>query len=354
MLGRKAKSLVGLDIGSSAVKVVELHQKGDDYWLAAAGVEPLPPDSVVDSTIMDTGVVSDAVRRAFDRLNIKTRDVAVALSGSGVIVKKLSLPPMTDEELEASIQWEARQHIPFESRDVSLDYQVVGTSAVGLREPSMNVLLVAAKKDRVEAYTSVVEQAGCVPVVLDVDAFALQNAYELNYGVHDGEVEVLANAGASVINLNVVEGGQSLFTRDVAIGGNAYSEALKKELDLDFEDADLLKKGVPVGSVTYEIAEPVIQAVTQTVLQEVSKTLDFFRATAATDRLDKIVLSGGTSRIEGLPAALSDRFDTEVELLDPFRRVTADAGVLNDDQRMDIGPLAAVAVGLALRRQRDR
>ena len=354
MLGRKSKSLVGLDIGSSAVKVVELHRNGDDYRLVAVGIEPLPAESVVDSTIVDTGVVSDAVRRTFDRLNIKTREVAVALSGGGVIVKKLSLPPMADEELQTSIQWEARQHIPFESREVSLDYQVVGTSTSGLGEASMNVLLVAAKKDRVEAYTSVVTQAGCVPVVLDVDAFALQNAYELNYGVHDDQVEVLANAGASVINLNVVQGGQSLFTRDVAIGGNAYSEALKKELDLDFEDADLVKKGVPVGGATYEDAEPVIRAVTQTLLQEVSKTLDFFRATAATDHLDRIVLSGGTSRIEGLPEALSDRFDTDVELFDPFRRVTADADVLNDDQRMDLGPLAAVAVGLALRRAGDR
>jgi type IV pilus assembly protein PilM len=354
VLGRKTKALVGLDIGSSAVKVVQLHRSGGDYRVTAVGVEPLPVDSVIDSTVIDTGVVRDAVRRAFERLNIKTREVAVALSGSGVIVKKLSLPPMTDEELQTSIQWEARQHIPFESREVSLDYQVMRTSTAGLREASMKVLLVAAKKDRVEAYTSVVEQAGCIPVVLDLDALALQNAYELNYGVHDGEVEVLANAGASVINLNVVQGGQSLFTRDVAIGGNAYTEAIKKELDLDFEDAELLKKGVPVGGVTYEDADPVIQAVTQTLLQEVSKTLDFFRATAATDQLDRIVLSGGTSRIEGLSGALSDRFDTEVELFDPFRQVPADPGVLNDDQRIDLAPLTAVAMGLALRRAKDR
>ena len=298
--------------------------------------------------------MSDAVRRAFDRLHIKTREVAVALSGSGVIVKKLSLPPMTDDELRSSIQWEAQQHIPFASTDVNLDYQVIGTSTTGLGETSMSVLLVAAKNERVEAYTSAVSDAGCVPVVIDVDAFALQNAYELNYDTRKDRVDVLANAGASVINLNVVQGGQSLFTRDVAIGGNAYSEALKNALDMDFEDADLVKRGIPVDGVTYEDAEPVIQAVTQHLLQEVSKTLDFFRATASHDRLDKIVLSGGTSRIDGLADALANRFDTEVELLDPFRRVTADARVLTDDQRMTFGPVAAVAVGLALRRAGDR
>ena len=192
-----------------------------------------------------------------------------------------------------------------------------------------------------------------MPVVLDVDAFALQNAYELNAGVQDNTVQVLVNAGASSINLNVVQGRQSVFSRDVAIGGNAYSEALQRELTLHFEDADRLKKGLPVDGVTYLDAEPVIRAVTQNVLQEVSKTLDFFRATSARNHFDGLVLSGGTSRIDGMGEALADRFDTDVRPFDPFNRVEVDPRVLSAEARAEIAPVLAVATGLALRRIGD-
>ncbi len=197
-------------------------------------------------------------------------------------------------------------------------------------------------------------QAGCLPQVLDIDAFALQNAYELNYGIHPTRVVVLVNVGASTINLNVVQGAQSVFTRDVAIGGNAYSEAIQRETGLDFEDADRLKRGIPTSGVTFKQAEPIIRAVTQNVLQEVSKTLDFFRATAETDHFDSLVLSGGTSRLDGMADALADRFDADVESLDPFRRITIDEEILTAEQRLELAPVASVAVGLALRRVGDR
>ena len=354
VLGRKNRSLVGLDIGSSAVKAVELRRSGDRYGLVAAGVEALPHETVIDGTIADGGAVSDAIRRLWTRLNFKTKNVAVSLSGHAVIVKKIALPSMPEDELRSTIQWEARQHIPFDSNDVNLDYQVM-EAGTGAGDPGqLDVLLVAAKKDKVQDYTVVVSQAGCVPVVLDVDAFALQNAYELSAGVRANTVQVLVNAGACSINLNVVQGRQSVFSRDVAIGGNAYSEALQRELTLHFEDADRLKKGMPVDGVTYMDAEPVIRAVTQNLLQEVSKTLDFFRATSASNHFDGLVLSGGTSRIEGMTEALADRFETGVRPFDPFDRVTVDPQVLSAEKRAEIAPVLAVATGLALRRVGDR
>ena len=354
VFGRRQRSLVGLDIGSSAVKVVELRRSGTSYSLVAAGIEPLPHESVIDGAIVDPGVVSDAIRRLYKRLNVKTKEVSVSLSGHAVIVKKVSLPPMPDEELRSSIQWEARQHIPFDSNDVNLDYQVMVDSVAAPDSGQLDVLIVAAKKDKVQDYTAVVSQAGCVAVVLDVDAFALQKAYELSSGVQPDRVQVLVNAGASSINLNVVQGRQSLFTRDVAIGGNAYSEALQHELNLSFEDADQLKKGAAVGGIRYADAKPVIGAVTQNLLQEVSKTLDFFRATAATDHFDGLVLSGGTSGIDGILRALSERFETDVQPFDPFGRVTVDPQLMSLEQRAELGPMLAVATGLALRRAGDR
>ena len=290
--------MVGLDIGASAVKVVELRGAGETHRLVAAGAEPLPPDCVLDGTITDTGAVSDAVRRLLRRLKVQTKRVAVSLSGHAVIVKKIVLPSMPEAELQDSIQWEARQHIPFDSNDVNLDYQVMESSP-GAGGGDRDVLLVAAKKDSVQDYVSVVSQAGCDTQVVDIDAFAVQNAYEINYGIHPTQVVVLVDVGASTINLNVVQGGESVFTRDVALGGNTYSEVIQRETGLDFDDADRLKRGIPAGGVTYEDAEPVIRAVTQNLLQEVSKTLDFFRATVATDHFNTIVLSGGTSRIDG-------------------------------------------------------
>ena len=354
MLGRRNTPLVGLDVGSSAVKMVELRRSGTTYGLVAAGIEPLPHESVIDGAIVHAGVVSDAIRRLYKRLHVKTKEVSISLSGHAVIVKKIPLPSIPEEELRGSIQWEARRHIPFHSYDVNLDYQVMEDAVVPPGSGQLDVLLVAAKKDKVQDYAAVISQAGCVPVVLDVDAFALQNAYALSAGVQPDRVQVLANAGASSINLNVVQGRQSMFTHDVAIGGNAYSEALQRELNLSFEEADQVKKGVPVGGVTYDDAEPVIRAVTQNLLQEVSKTLDFFRATAATDHFDYLVLSGSTSGIDGIAEALADRFETDVQPFNPFGRVTVDPQLLSLDEQAELGPVLAVATGLALRRAGDR
>ena len=345
---------MGLDIGSSAVKAVELKPVGKGYKVTAFGAESVPPDSIVDGAIIDAAAVADAIRRLFDGHKIQTKDVAASLSGNAVIVKKITLPVMTDAELAESIYWEAEQYIPFDIQDVNLDYQILDPGDAANGKATMDVLLVAAKKEKIADYTGVIAQAGRTAVVVDVDAFALQNAFEVNYGIQPGQVVVLLNAGASATNINILHGDQSVFTRDISIGGNAYTEALQKELSLPFEDADQLKRGEPVDGVTFEDARPVLRAVTENVMLEIQKTFDFFKATAASDRIDRIVVSGGASRAEGFLDMLTERFEAPVELFDPFKNVSFDVKRFQADGGDGIAPTAAVAVGLALRRAGDR
>jgi type IV pilus assembly protein PilM len=351
---RKAKSLVGLDIGSSAVKAVELKPAGKGYKVSAFGSEAIPPDSIVDGAIIDGAAVADAIRRLFDGRKIQTKDVAASLSGNAVIVKKISLPVMTEAELTESIYWEAEQYIPFDIQDVNLDYQILDPGDAANGKSTMDVLLVAAKKEKIADYTGVIAQAGRTAVVVDVDAFALQNAYEVNYGIEAGQVVVLLNAGASATNINILQGDQSVFTRDISIGGNAYTEALQKELNLPFEQADQLKRGEAVDGVTFEDARPVLRAVSENVMLEIQKTFDFFKATAASDRIDRIVVSGGASKAEGFLEMLTERFEAPVELFDPFKKVGFDPKRFKVEAVGDMAPTVAVAVGLALRRAADR
>ena len=350
----KSRSVVGLDIGSSAVKAVELKPAGKGYRVAAFGCEAIPADSIVDGAIIDGAAVADAIRRVFESKAFKTKDVAASLSGNAVIVKKISLPLMTATELAESIYWEAEQYIPFDIQDVNLDYQILDSGKDDDAKGAMEVLLVAAKKEKIADYTGVIAQAGRTPVVVDVDAFALQNAYEINYGFEPDAVVVLLNAGASAININIVANEQSIFTRDVSLGGNAYTEAVQRELNLPFDSAELLKRGMPVDGATFEDVVPVLRAMTENVLLEVQKTFDFFKATASTDRIDRIMLSGGASLVDGFAEALQARFGTPVEMLDPFRKITLNAKMFSAEQRETIAPTAAVAVGLALRRVGDR
>jgi len=350
----KSKSVVGLDIGSSAVKAVELKASGKTFKVVAFAMEPVPPDSIVDGAIIDGAAVAEAIRRVFENKAFKTKEVAASLSGNAVIVKKISLPVMTEAELAESIYWEAEQYIPFDIQDVNLDYQILDAGTGENSKGTMEVLLVAAKKEKIGDYTSVITQAGRQPVVMDVDAFALQNAYEVNYGLEPDVVVVLLNAGASAININILTGDQSTFTRDISIGGNSYTEAVQKELNLPFDSAEQLKRGLPVDGVSLDDVTPVLHAMTENVLLEIQKTFDFFKATASSDRIDRIVLSGGASRVNGFEQALQERFNTSVEVFDPFKKISFDPAKLGITDLDDVSPTAAVAVGLALRRAGDR
>jgi type IV pilus assembly protein PilM len=340
------KTIVGLDIGSSSIKAVELKKSRGGLEVTHVGMEPLASDIVVDSMIVDSGSVASAISKLFADNGIKSKAVATAVSGHSVIVKKIAMQTMSEQDLGENIQNEAAQHIPFDIADVSIDYQILSENLSG---PQMDVLLVAVKKDKILNYTNVLSLAGKAPAIVDIDAFALQNCYEYNYAPAPGSTVALLNLGASVMNINIVKGSAPLFTRDVSVGGYQYTDALQKELDLSFEDAESLKLGRKVGTVSEDAKLPILQQVTEIIVLEIQKTFDFFRATAAGEHIERILLAGGSCTVPGLMEALRQEFSLPVDVLNPFQSIEPPAiGPGAELIESNAGQLA-VAVGLALR-----
>src|SRR6266705_6181673 len=342
--GGKQKALVGLDIGSSSIKAVELKSTKQGYELVSFGLEALSQDTVVDGAIMDAPLVAGAISNIFETQKIKTKNVATAVSGHSVIVKRVTLPMMTEEELYDRIQSEASQHIPFDIADVNLDHQLLESI-----DSQMDVLLVAVKKDKILNHTNVLAQSGKNSTVVDIDAFALQNSYEVNYDPDPGQTIALLNIGASVMNINIVRGGIPLFTRDVSVGGNQYTDALQKELDLSFEDAERLKRGETLASVSEDQRAQILRSVSDILTLEIQKTFDFFRATASGENIQRIVMAGGTARVPGLIDLLREEFAMPVEELYPFRKIVPNPSRHSEEQIREMAPRLAIAVGLALR-----
>jgi type IV pilus assembly protein PilM len=340
------KPIVGLDIGSSTIKAIELRRSRGVIELVHLGIEALSTDVVVDSMIMDSPSVSTAIAKLFTGNGIKGRAVATSVSGHSVIVKRITVPAMTDQELAERIEMEAAQNIPFDINDVSIDYQVLSDD---LNAPQMEVLLVAVKKDKILNYTNVLSMAGKTPAVVDIDVFALQNCYEFNYQPAPGATVALLNLGASVMNINIVKGNMPLFTRDVSVGGHQYTDSLQKELDLSFDDAEAFKLGQKVGTVSEDAKAPILQQVTELIVLEIQKTFDFFRATSAGEHIEKIYLAGGSATIAGLMEALRHEFSLPVELLNPFQRIEYPEGTPAAALIEENAGQMAVAVGLALR-----
>jgi len=348
----KSKNVVGLDIGSSAVKLVELKEKkGGAFQLVKLGIERLSPEAIVDGSIMDSSMVVETIQKLNTDRAVKNSNYATSLSGHSVIIKKITLPAMSPEELAESIQWEAEQYIPFDINDVSLDYVPLNQPGSG---DNIDVILVAVKKEKINDYTSVISQTGKLPVLVDVDAFALQNAYETNYDVDDGKVLALVNIGASVTNVNVLtSGASSQFWRDITFGGNQYTDAIQRELSLSFDQAEELKRGHAVGDYTIQQVIPILNSVSEDFAGELRKTLDFFTATSGADRVDEIVLAGGGSGVLNLDAILRDKFGIPVGIMDPFRKINVDESEFNPEELAEIAPSMAIAVGLAIRKLGD-
>src|SRR5204863_1784883 len=341
-----AKTIVGLDIGSSSIKAVELKKVKGEIQVAHLGVERLGSDIVVDSMIVDSGSVSSAISKLFSERKFSSKLVATAVSGHSVIVKKISMQTVPENEVPELLQTEAAQYIPFDMNDVNSDYQVLTDDP---NEPQMDVLLAAVKKDKILNYTNVLSLAGKIPAVVDIDAFALQNCYEYNYEPSPSSTVALLNLGASVMNINIVKGTTPLFTRDVSVGGNQYTDSLQKELDLSFDDAESLKLGHKVGTVSEDAKLPILQQVTEIIVLEIQKTFDFFRATAAGEHIERIYMAGGSSKVPGLIEALRQGFSLPVEILNPFQRIAPPAGGAAAELIEKNAGQLAVAVGLGLR-----
>jgi type IV pilus assembly protein PilM len=347
MLKRGKTSMVGVDIGSSSVKAVELQGKGTDLQLLNLGFETLQADSVVDGQIMELNAVSNAISSIFNEHKIKTTKVAAGVNGHSVIVKNIVLPQMTEDELQESFAWHAEEHIPFDISDVNLDYHVMNRSS-----DAIHVLLAACKRDKVANLKQAIQLAGKQPSVVDVDAFALQNCYELNYDPQAGHVVALLNIGASTTNINILNGVRSVFTRDATFGGNQYTSLLQKEMSLTFDQAEAVKRGLPLpeGIEQRDIA-PILDTVSDILALEIQKTMDFYRATVeeGESAVEKILVSGGGSKLKGLVDFLSRRFEVPVEMFDPFRKIKVDSRGFDPEYMREIVPEMAIAVGLALR-----
>jgi type IV pilus assembly protein PilM len=348
MLFGKKKSVAGLDIGSSSIKVVELDGKLNSLSLTGLGFENLPSDTVIDGQIMELNTVSEVINSICNDHQIKAGSVVTGVSGHSVIIKNIVLPPMSREELEESIDWHAEEHIPYDLSDVTLDYHVTAESA-----EATQVLIAACKRERIDNLKQSIQLSGRQPVVIDVDTFALQNCYEVNYQPDDSQVVTLLNIGASTMNVNIMQGTHSLFTRDITVGGSQFTDVLQKNLGISFQQAEAVKRGVADGSEDIEekSIEPLMDNVMEMVAMEIQKTFDFYRATAEDGGLpvQKILISGGGSKLAGLREGLAERLELPVEVLDPFRQIKVDTRKFDPDYLSEIMPEMAVAVGLAIR-----
>jgi type IV pilus assembly protein PilM len=340
-------SIVGLDIGSSGVKAVALRAARGGWSLTAAHDAPIAGDRANADEVDDPGV-SAAVRLALEAMPLRRVRVAAALSGHA-IVKRLTLPQMSRAELAEAIPWEAEQYVPFDLADVRLDYEVVPAGPDGAKS-TLDVLLVAAKKDRIDERAAVIAEAGCQTAIMDVEAFALTNAYRMNYPERQDPLTALLHVGRSTTIACLLEHGQLVFTRDISIGGRLYTDALQRELGVDAPTAERIQRGRMPSEVDREQAAAVLRETTSQLILEIRKTVDFYRTTAPIDALGRIVLSGGAWQAEGLADLLTAEFGATVDVLDPFRRVARASGLDFEGG----APAYAVAVGLAMRREGDR
>ena len=348
------KNAVGLDIGSSSIKLIHLIEDRKGVRLGAFDMAMLPTEAVVDGALMSFTAIIDKLRELVNANRIRVKEVCVGVSGHSVIIKKISLPEMSVQELEESIQWEAEQYIPFDIKDVNVDVQVINPKT---GQGQMDVLLVAAKKDIITDYISVIAEAGLKPSVVDVDTFAIQNMFELNYGFPPNETIALVNVGAAVISINVVANGITTFTRDISMGGGLLTAEIQKELNVSFEEAEHYKTAGEGNITNNAIAREVktlSEKISQTLVTEIQRSLDFYAATTVNADIARIYLSGGSAQIQQFIRALERSLEVPVELVNPFKNIIVDPKKFDVDLLQRMAPVAAVAVGLGLRRAGDR
>lgn len=340
------KSPVGLDIGSGYLKAVQLKDIRGGYELELFDILPLPPELIVDGAIIDSIRLIDSLKEFVRKAKIKTKDVVIGIAGhSSVIVKRVSMPDMTEEELSESIKFEAEQYIPFDIEDVNIDFQILGPKE---EAGQMDVILVAVKKDIINDYLSAIKEAGLNCIIVDVNSFALENIYEINYEIEAGKNVALVNIGASTINLNILREGISIFTRDSAVGSNLHTEVLQREFNLTFEVAERLKRGEAVENVSTEDAYSVMQLASEEIVAEINRSFEYFH-----EDVHEIILSGGCALIKDFPKYVADKTNIETRVIEPFKNIKIPKK-FDVTYIEEMAPIAAVAAGLALRRFGDR
>lgn len=344
------KDLFGLDIGSSSIKLVELKKGRNEYKLKGFAIKELPRETIVDGEIMDSVALADTLRALLSEYKPSSKYVALSVPGHGVTVRTITVPLVTEEELANSIQWETEQYLPFNIKDVYVDFKILGESPDNPGQ--MNVLLVAAKKNAIDEYLLVVSEVGLEALVVDIDVFAMQNMYELNYLIFENKVSLLCNLGASFTNINIVKSGNSLITRTINFGGNKITEALQKGLGVTFEEAERIKKG-DEASPDKSVSDEVIDTELEVIVTELKKTIDYFVTQFSSDMIDKIMLFGGTAKLQGIVDKIRDKVGIATELGNPFKTIAVEKK-LQSQKFNDFLLHSGIAVGLAIRRLGDR
>jgi type IV pilus assembly protein PilM len=348
------KQLVGLDIGSSSLKLAEIEENKGGYILNHFSQIPLEKGVIDDGVLSDPGALTEKIKTLFKGTGLNRKGIVTSLSGHSSIIKKVTLPSMEDVELRELIRDEASKYLPFDNMDnVNFDFQVLGPNEFNPNQ--MEVILVAAKKEAVEGFTDAIESAGLSAFIMDVDTFALETMYEANYDFEEDHIVAMINIGASITNINVVKGSVSLFTRDFTLAGNALTEMIQTNHTLNFEAAEKMKIEGPEGdSMTRKSFRDSLLGYADPLCTEIERSIDYFKSISGGENIKKVLLSGGTANIPGLAESLTQRLSIETELVDPFRKIDYNRKSLTPEEMKAIGSTAAVAIGLALRKIGDK
>ena len=337
-------SAVGLSVGSSSVKFVELKKSGKSWKLVNFGMAQLPDQVVEHREIVQPGPVIQAIRNIHDQLAPKKKDVCTGLSGNSLIIKKMTIDVPNPKELQEQVFWEAEQYLPFDVSEVVMDYQLLSKG----KDSSADVLLVAVKRSVLDTYMGCVEDASLQPTIVDTDFFAIQNAFEANYPLQPGESAVVVDIGATAMKLVVVKDGVPVYTKDSALGGQNLTAEIQKHLQLSFADAEALKTGSGGGAVPQEVSD-LMNIMAENLGREIKRTLDFYLASSSGAPITYVILAGGASKIPGLSRAVEEAVQLPTQVMNPFNAVSYDPAVFTQDYVNSIGPIAAVPIGLALR-----
>lgn len=347
---REGKNLVGVDIGTTSIKVCQVKAGRKGLELQRFGFEPLPAQAVVDGQVMDAGAVTELIQKIFKESKIRQKDVAISVSGQAAIIRKISVPLMTDAELDEQIQWEAEQHIPFDIKDVQVDHQVLNRSP---DEGQMEVLLVAAKKDQIDDYAQLVRSAKLRPVVCDIDAFAVQNLFEASRGLDPNQTFALVNVGATLASLNIIAGGISAFSREIANGGNAVTDEIQRTMSVPFEQAEAYKCGDGQDGIVPDQVIQIIEGSCDSIAAEIQRSLDFFMATSGDSGLGRLYLTGGSANLATLAQAVEQRSRIPVETWLPTEGLASVGRDVDQEKLARHGLQLSVPIGLALRKDRE-
>ena len=347
----EGKNLVGVDIGASSIKVVQLKEARKKLQVVRWGIAPLPPQTIIDGHVMNASAVTEALGRLFHEQKIQQKDIAIGVYGQSVIVRKITVPIMTPAELDEQIHWEAEQHIPFDIKLMSIDYEVLRKRP---EAGQMDLLLVAAKKDEINDYASILREAKLKPAVVDINAFTVQNIFEHEYGLPQDGTIALLNVGAAISSLNIVSKGVSAFTREITNAGNTITEEIRKGLSCSFEQAEAYKMGGGPGQIVPQEITPIINQTCQGLAGEIQRSLDFYLATSGEQEISRIYICGGSAYLAPLTQAIERRARVPVQGFDPMVNLAVDAKFVNEAQLRAISAQMVVALGLSLRCDKER